>query len=484
MKAGAGLSGVSGISSLTTEVLIIGSGAGGAVSAALLAEAGRTVTVVEEGSWLDPDDCEPFSLEELVTKYRNQGLSAALGTPGVAYAEGRCVGGGTEINSGLYRRLPHDLAEGWARRYQIADFDAATLDRYAADVEDYLGVSRLPGPPPPASAVLEDGAAKLGWQATEFERAFRYESSGRAVKQTMARTFVPRATAAGAELIPDCRVVKLLRDRTTVLGAVCVRTHPDGTCKPLLIEADHVIVCGGAIQTPALLQRSGIGGPIGRGLKFHPTIKVAARFTHPVDHVEVPMHRVMEFGPYLTIGGSASRRGHVALALADAAVPYADALADWQNVAVYYAAIRGGNGRVRVIPGLRSPLVTYRLDEADMSRLARGLVHLGEVLLAAGATELYPGLAGGPVVRSSEDLVRWWHAFQRGTANVMTVHLTSTVRMGEDRELTGADSFVRVHGFTNLRVNDSSLLPEAPGVNPQAAIMAVAARNCAQFLSA
>ena len=149
MKAGAGLSGVSGISSLTTEVLIIGSGAGGAVSAALLAEAGRTVTVVEEGSWLDPDDCEPFSLEELVTKYRNQGLSAALGTPGVAYAEGRCVGGGTEINSGLYRRLPHDLAEGWARRYQIADFDAATLDRYAADVEDYLGVSRLPGPPPP-----------------------------------------------------------------------------------------------------------------------------------------------------------------------------------------------------------------------------------------------------------------------------------------------------------------------------------------------
>ena len=118
-----------------------------------------------------------------------------------------------------------------------------------------------------------------------------------------------------------------------------------------------------------------------------------------------------------------------------------------------------------------------------MSRLARGLVHLGEVLLAAGSTELYPGLAGGPVVRSPEELVQWWDAFKRGTANVMTVHLTSTVRMGEDRELTGADSYGRVHGYSNLRVNDSSLLPDAPGVNPQAAIMAIAARNCAQFLS-
>jgi choline dehydrogenase-like flavoprotein len=471
------------MSTLSTEVLIIGSGAGGAVSAAHLAEAGRKVTVVEEGSWLDPDDCEPFSLEELVSKYRNQGLSAALGTPGVAYAEGRCVGGGTEINSGLYRRLPHDLSQEWVRRYQIADFDTATLDLYASEVEDYLGVSRLPGPPPPASAILEDGAAKLGWRATEFERAFRYEASGRAVKQTMARTFVPRGTAAGAELIPDCRVTKISFAGTRATGATCVRTRADGSIEPLTIEADQVIVCGGAIQTPALLQRSGIHGTIGTGLKFHPTIKVAARFGHSLDHVEVPMHRVMEFGPFLTIGGSASRKGHVALALADTSVPYADALADWQNVAVYYAAIRGGNGRVRAVPGLRSPLVTYHLSEADMSRLARGLVHLGEVLLAAGSTELYPGLAGGPVVRSPEELVQWWDAFKRGTANVMTVHLTSTVRMGEDRELTGADSFGRVHGYTNLRVNDSSLLPDAPGVNPQAAIMAIAARNCAQFLS-
>jgi choline dehydrogenase-like flavoprotein len=196
------------------------------------------------------------------------------------------------------------------------------------------------------------------------------------------------------------------------------------------------------------------------------------------------MHRVTEFAPGFTIGGSASRRGHVALALADSGSDYAEALADWERVAVYYAAIRSeGHGRVLALPGLAAPLVTYNLSEGDMSRLARALLHLGEVLLAAGATEMYPSITGGVVARGTEDLVQWWDATSRNRANLMTVHLTSTVRIGENRDRTGADSFGRVWGYSNLHVNDASLLPDAPGVNPQGTIMAIAARNSDHFLS-
>ncbi|HET6967487.1 MAG TPA: GMC family oxidoreductase [Ornithinibacter sp.] len=469
---------------LSTDVLVIGSGAGGAFTAALLAEAGRTVTVVEEGPWIDPDALEPFSLDEMVAKYRHRGPTAALGNPIVAYVEGRCVGGSTEINSGLYHRLPEYLAAEWQAAYRIDEFSPETLAAYADRVEEQISVTTVPGAPPASSAAIERGATKLGWRNVEFARVFRYDQQGRGTKQTMSRTMLPRALAAGATLVPDCRVLGLLRSGDRIVGARCRRAHPGGGIERLTVRADHVFVCGGAVHTPALLQRSGIRHNVGNGLKMHPTIKVAARFPHPIDHGDVPMHRVTEFSPFVAIGGSASRRGQVALALTDTGEPYDEALADWENIATYYAAIRSeGSGRVLAVPGVRSPLVTYSLTEADLSRLARGLVHLGELLLAAGATELHPSVLGGTVVRRIEELGTWWDQVTRARANLMTVHLTSTVRMGENRARTGADSFGRVWGYRNLRVNDGSLIPDAPGVNPQAAIMAIATRNCDQFLA-
>ncbi len=466
---------------INTQVLVIGSGAGGAVTAAMCAEAGRDVLVVEEGPWATPGDVESFSMDEMMSRYRNHGLNAALGNPGISYAEGRCVGGSTEINSGLYRRLPDYLISDWAERYRIGDFSADALAGYAAEVEAFLDITHLPGEAPPASAVIATGSDALGWRSTEFARAFSYASDGHATKQTMARTYIPRATAAGAQVVSDTRIDRLEMKGGRVRAAIGSRCV-DGDTEAIRIEADDTFVCAGAVQTPALLHQSGLRRGIGGGLKFHPTIKVAARFPSEMDHGEVPMHRVMEFSPHLTIGGSASRRGHVALALADASLPYAEAMEDWHNVAVYYAAIRGGHGRVVTLPGLSSPLVFYTMSDADMSRLARGVVHLGSVLLAAGATELYPGLVGGPIVRRSEQLGQWWEATSRTRANVMTVHLTSTVRMGEDPRLAAADSFGRLRGTDNLRISDASVLPDAPGVNPQAAIMMLATRNTHAFL--
>ena len=463
---------------LETEVLIVGSGAGGATTAVALAEAGRHVTVVEEGPDIDPDALEPFGLEEMAAKYRHHGGGAALGSPAVAYAEGRCVGGSTEINSGLWHRLPAELVEEWRHRYDIDEFTPAALDAYAEQVESWQSVSKVPGAPPLSSALLERGATKLGWRSVEFPRVFSYEGD-RATKQTMQRTTIPRAREAGASILPDTRIAKLTRAGGRVTGAV-----GEHLGQPVEIVADSVFVCGGAVQTPALLQRSGIRRGVGTGLKLHPTIKIAARFPHPVDHGDVPMHRVTEFAPNLTIGGSISRRGHVALAIADTGIDPGPSMGDWEHVGVYYAAIRSdAGGRVLAVPGLRAPVVTYRLTDADMSRLARGLVHLGELLLAAGATELYPSVIGAPVATGVDDLGAWWDLVDRKRTNLMTVHLTSSMRMGERADRAATDSFGRVHGVGGLHVNDASLIPDAPGVNPQAAVMTIALRNANHFLS-
>jgi choline dehydrogenase-like flavoprotein len=78
------------------EIAVVGSGPGGSITACMLAEAGRDVLLIEEGPYLPLESCEPFSLEEMVQKYRNGGITIAMGSPKVQYVEGQCVGGGSE----------------------------------------------------------------------------------------------------------------------------------------------------------------------------------------------------------------------------------------------------------------------------------------------------------------------------------------------------------------------------------------------------
>lgn len=470
---------------LKTEVLVVGSGAGGALTAARLAESGLDVTLVEEGSDHSTRTVEPFSQAEMVAKYRHGGINTTLGMPPITYVEARCVGGGPEINSGLYHRIPVDLAGHWARRWDIAEMGPELLERHAKEVETALSISPLPGPAPDASALIATGAGRLGWNVVEVPRVYRYDNEGRAEKQTMTRTFIPRALDAGARLVADWRAERLVRRGSRVLG-VRGRPHGDRRMPVQTIEADHVFVCAGAVGTPSFLQHSGILRNIGSGFKLHPTIKLAARFPEPMqDHSYVPMHQVKQFAPDITLGGSVFRPGYVALALGDAWDRNRDDAEDWRRIAVYYASIRSdGGGRVITVPGFRAPVVVYRLTPSDLSRLALGAVELGELLFAAGATRLYPSVEGMAPIDRREDLVRLWDEVTASRTQLMTIHLFSSVGMGERRDLTGADSFGRVWGFDNLRVNDASLLPDAPGVNPQGSVMAIASRNCDEFLAA
>jgi choline dehydrogenase-like flavoprotein len=325
---------------------------------------------------------------------------------------------------------------------------------------------------------LRDGAESLGWRHDEIPRWMTYPHGLDATageRQSMTRTFLPRALAAGARMLLEHRVDRLIRDRSRAFRAEL--TGHAG--QPCTIDYECVVVCAGAIQTPALLQRSGYRGLVGRGLAVHPTVKLAARFDDAVNVVDdVPVHQVKEFAPDLSFGGSASQPGLVALALSDHWAVMRDAVTSWREIAVYYAAITSeGRGRVTALPGLRDPLVTYRLTARDRALLGQGLARLALVMLAAGAGEVYPSFRGAPIVRSRRDLADVTGSFSVNAASVMTVHLCSTVPMGEDRSRAAADSFGRVHGADNVYVNDASLLPDAPGVNPQASIMAIAARN-------
>ncbi|MFK7919509.1 MAG: FAD-dependent oxidoreductase [Ilumatobacter sp.] len=463
------------------DVLIVGSGAGGATTAAILAEAGHDVLVVEEGPWIEQGSVVPFSLDQMDKQYRSGGVTVALGLPSIAYTEGRCAGGGTEVNSGLYWRPPEETLERWRSRYSIKDFASDDILSICEEVEDALSVQKVPGEHTEASRILQRGADRLGWTNDEIPRWMTYPDGAGATegkRQSMTRTYLPRAFAAGARILCDHRLDKIIRNGRTATSAEL--TH-DGV--PVTIGFRDVVVCGGAIQTPAILQRAGLRHRVGRTLAVHPTVKLSAKFADAVNTPEdVSVYQVKQFAPNISFGGSASHPGLVALALTDNWRDFGSAVTSWPELAVYYAAITSeGRGIVQAVPGLRDPIVTYRLTKRDRDLLGQGLARLAMVMLEADAEEIYPAFKGSPIVRNRIDLERMTSMFAASKASVMTVHLCSTAPMGDDDKRCATDSHGLVHGTDNVFVNDAALLPEAPGVNPQASVMAVAIRNARRY---
>lgn len=471
------------------DALVVGSGPGGAVTARALAEAGLETLVIEEGDWVEPGSVEPYSVDQMQRQYRNGGLTVALGRPSIAYTEGCTAGGGSEVNSGLYHRPSGDLLELWSTSYAIEGLDAETLAPHHRHVERELSVSPWPADQLPApSQLLRRGAEQLGWSGFDVPRWARYHSRNghlTAEKQTMSRTYLPAATAAGAQIWTAAHARQLVLVGDRVAGVDVVRSAAGRLSTLERVVADHVFVCAGATQTPALLQRSGIRRNIGANLSVHPTLKVVAEFDDEINELgDLATYQVKEFGSWLSFGGSASRPALVALALSESWGAFHEAADNWRHQTVYYAAIQSeGRGRVTALPGFRDPLVTYRLTPGDRARLRSGLARLIHLTLAAGARKVYPSYAHASVVTDRSDAIEAVQRFAPGAASLMTVHLTGTVPMGERQSKCGADSFGRVHGMQNLWVNDASLLPWAPGINPQGTVMAVAHRNVDAFLA-
>lgn len=471
---------------MRSEIVVIGSGPGGAITACLLAEAGREVNLIESGPFLPHEECLQFTRAEMEWKYRNGGVTAALGRTKVAYVEGHCVGGGSEINAGLYHRTPEEMLDRWRREYRLEAAGAADMLAHFEACERDVSVSYMPGALPAASLKLHEGAQIKGWKSLEVPRWFKYDSDPAAsggIKQTMGQTFVPRAVKAGCRLIPNVTARRLSRR-----GSDWVVTA-EGTTRGKKVArheflCESLFVCGGAIQTPALLLANGLVRNAGRSLNMHPTVKVVARFPEAINsrQMGVPVHQVKEFSPRLSFGCSISSTPYLSLGMLDHPSHIKEVAADWQRMAAYYVMTTGGSGSVRKLPRYRDPLVSYALTDMDMRDLADGMRKLCEILFAAGAETLYPTVAGLAPLYGPDDLKGLPAYLPHRRTNLMTIHLFSSCPMGEDRSRCVADSFGRVHGHKHLYIADASLLCTAPSVNPQGSVMAFARRNALHFL--
>ncbi|MCI4410689.1 MAG: GMC family oxidoreductase N-terminal domain-containing protein [Thiotrichales bacterium] len=378
--------------------------------------------------------------------------------------------------------MPDDLVHEWREKYNLTHFTPDVLSQYYDQVEKDISVSYLPNEfmAPPPSLKLKKGAEVLGWNVLEVPRWFRYESSqdSNGVKQSMTETLLKRAVKLGVQFKSEARVNKLKRN-----GAIWEVEALSSQVQRSVYYANYVFICAGAIDSAHLLLKNKLHPQAGGKLHMHPSIKMVAEFDEEVNFVGmgVPVHQVKEFSPLFSMGCSISSKPYLKLAMMDTKCGFEIVDAKWKRMAIYYAMVGDGIGRVRSLPFMSDPLVTYKLGSRGVKNILTAFERLAECLFHAGAKVVYPSFGKSRPLTSMAEVKAFLYEIRPKDLALMTIHLFSSCAMSElGNGVT--DSFGKVKGQEGLYVNDTSILCGPLSVNPQGTVMAIAYRNIDNFI--
>ena len=475
------------------DYVIVGSGAAGATVARVLADTGATIAVVEEGPAIDASAFGDRMYPAMRDMFRDMGAQVARGRTFIPVIQGRGLGGSTVINSAIVWRMPDDVWEPWATEHGLgAALPLEDLHRHWDQIERETAVTRTPAPVwGRNNSVIDDAVREMGLSGAATRRNVHMcRGSARCqlgcpfgAKQSMLNTYLPYARERGATLIANAPVQRVTMEGDRAV-AVEGRFHAGPGRKKgerFSIRAGKaVIVAASAIQTPGVLQRSGVRSRhLGAHFQAHPGVPVMGLFDEPVDMwwgatqgYDVDHHRIdlrfkieslslppeTVFARLPGVGATwlenMARSGH---------------MTSW---AVQMRASAEGSIRERVF----GTDIRFDLNRLDMDNIRRGIRFSAEMLFVAGAREVMAGVYGMPPVITSIDQAA---QFETGPADprayaVVMSHMFGTARMGVDERNGVVGPDFAVHGTKNFYVVDSSVFPTNTGVNPQHPIMGVA----------
>ena len=434
------------------DVVIVGSGAGGAVAAATLAEAGLDVIVLEAGQHYDRDSYPGDHLDAIAELYRDGGLTIAEGRPPIPVPVAKVVGGTTVINSGTCFRAPEPVLEEWKSRYGISW--ASELATDYAEAEDTLRVQQLdPERMGRNGQLAMEGAAAIGASGAPIHR-----NAGNCVqcsscpfgceidaKRGMHVSYLPRAVAAGARIRAGVQVDRVLVEDGRAVGVDCAvvpgmpgqpRSGRRGSRRFTVRARRAVIAAGGAFGTPELLQRSGLGGrQVGRNLHIHPACWVGARYEEEVRGWDGVMqsYYVDEWEPTgILLEATFTPLAFGGAWLLGAGKSHQRAMLDFGHVgSIGVHLCDRSSGRVGL--GSEGSLrASYKLRADDADRLVHGIARAAEIHFAAGATEVYPNIARVGVLKPADLAQFEATTFKPSELRLEAFHPMGTARIAAD----------------------------------------------------
>lgn len=476
------------------DVVVVGTGAGGAVVGAELAEMGRDVLLVEEGGYHPTSSLNPYLTESIPRLYRDAGGTIIVGRPPIPYAEGRCVGGSTLVNGGMTWRPPERVLARWEKSTGQPDLGARALEPLFERVEERIHAKRQhPASIGDDSRLLERGSSKLDWRYEHNRRAQdKCVGSNQCLtgcptgaKQSTLLSYMPGALSHGARCATEVRVDSLWIEGGRCVGVVGNAINPltrqaDRTVR---VRARAVVVSAGAVQTPyLLLKHRGLAkrsGQLGRNFLCHPNAKVVGIYPRDI-HAWQGVSQGGQIREFLD-EGIVMAENAIPPGTAAAQIPYIGEAAlemmKRYNAMAMTGVLVEDSHSGRVTRTFDAPLARYNISAYDHARFLRGVTKLATLHFEMGAEQVILPFSNMHVAQTVDDLANIPKTQKsRSTIELFTVHLMGTCRMGSDPRFSVVDLTGQLWDLPGCYVADASLFPSAVGVNPQVTIMALATR--------
>jgi choline dehydrogenase-like flavoprotein len=494
---------------LSADVCVVGSGAGGGVIAAELARGGRSVVVLEMGGYRNESDFKQLELPGMFELYLGGGLAASE-DGSIALLAGSTLGGGTVVNYMNCIRTPQHIRREWAER-GVEGIDQPSYDEHIDAVWQRLGVNDTATSQNRTHKRMIAGCDELGYSHRPLTRnadiscedpsacGYCYTGCQNGCKQSTMKTYLQDAADAGARFVVGARAERILTRDDLATGVAATVTHADGSTTALEVQAPTVVVAAGSIESPALLLRSGIGGPAaGRHLRLHPASLVGGFYDSPIEGWIGQIQSALsdEFADCEGDWGFLIEAITVAPAIVAMSLPWEDGeahkrtLTRLRHIAPFVSVARDhGEGRVVIDEHGRAVTRWSFKDELDARMFRRAIVELAKLHRAAGATEILtfyqrPSLSW----REGENFEAFLSEIERGSLQANDVaafsaHQMGSCRMGSDPQDSVADGLGQLHDTKGVWIGDASAFPTAPGVNPMISIMSLAHRTAGNILA-
>ena len=507
------------LAEIECDVVIVGSGAGGGVSAEILARSGLKVLIVEEGPLRTASDFKMNEKQAYADLYQEV-AGRQTKDKAIQILQGRAVGGSTTVNWTSSFRTPVNTLDFWNKKFAIDGLTPNQLSPWFDWVERRLHISPWAVPANRNNQLLADGAERLGWKHAIIPRNVHgcanlgYCGMGCPLnaKQSMLVTTLPAAAELGAQLITRARAESLIIEGDQVKGVWLSAMNQNGQLAKLnvsKISAKHVVLSAGAIGSPAVLLRSKANN-LNNPSNIDPYKNVGARtFLHPVTASIAKMQESVEAysgapqsiysDQFLWRDGVTGELGykievppmHPVLSstlLTRHGDQHRQLMKDFAFYQANLALLRDGfnedsrGGQVE-LDSFGYPLLDYKISPALWRGLKHAMLSMTELQFAAGAEKVMP-------LHMDAKLETSWASAKRAieglTAKelrwqIMSAHVMGGCAMGSDEKTSVVTSAGRHHQLGRLSILDGSIFPTSLGVNPQLTIYAITAKLVSQL---